>query len=92
MARYDLMLGVTSAEAFVLLNQEVSLFIHQDHRDHHPYDDDHRPYDDDHHPYDDDHHPYDDDDDNDHRRRWSLVLRQRDGTSLCQILSPPPSR
>ena len=28
MARYDLMLGVTSAEAFVLLNQEVfSIYI-----------------------------------------------------------------
>ena len=32
MARYDLMLGVTSAEAFVLLNQEASIIIkYQDH-------------------------------------------------------------
>ena len=37
MARYDLMLGVTSAEAFVLLNQEVfNVYIKNDAFVHHP--------------------------------------------------------
>ena len=45
MARYDLMLGVTSAEAFVLLNQEVFQRHQEPHDDN---DDDHDDHDDDH--------------------------------------------